>query len=235
MTPHDTIPLFGTTWFLTNTLTFSAIVLIIYLTKKIPKKYVKNVTLSIGVFIILRVITQHTYQIVHGTWNYQSSLNLHLCGIAAVIAGIVMFYRPQWLFEVLYFWGVPGAFHSFMTPEYTLGSEGWMFIDYYLEHGGIWLGAFYLIFVLGMKPRRGSWWKIFVYTQLLVIVLGVFNYLFDANYMYLCVRPVVENPFIVGEWPWYTLGIELAGLLHFLIVYLPFGIKYRKENVLATA
>ncbi len=141
-----------------------------------------------------------------------------------------MFYRPQWLFEILYYWGIPGAFHSFLTPEYTLGSEGWMFIDYYLEHGGIWLGAFYLIFVYGMKPRKGSWWKIFLYSQLLVIFVSFLNMAIDANYMYTCEKPIVENPFVFGEWPWYFLGIELAGLLHFIIVYLPYGLKYRKAK-----
>ena len=233
MTPHDTIPIFGKLWFLTNGLTFSAIALIIIFTKRLSPKHIRLVTLTIGALICCRVVAQHTYQIVHGTWNIQSSLNLHLCGISAVFAGIVMFYRPQWLFELLYYWGVPGAFHSFMTPEYTLGSTGWMFIDYYLEHGGIWLGAFYLIFVYGMKPRKGSWWRVFVYSQGLVVVLAVVNYVIDANYMYICEKPIVDNPFVIGEWPWYFLGLELAGLLHFLIVYLPYGIKYRREHTLA--
>jgi len=38
----------------------------------------------------------------------------------------------------------------------------------------------------------------------------------------------VNNPFIIGEWPWYILILEAVGLLHFLIVYLPFGLKYKK-------
>lgn len=234
MTPHDTIPLFGVLWFKANTITVLVIVAIIMIARRIPKQYIKYYSTFLGALIILRAISQHLYQIVHGTWNVQSSVPLHLCGLSAIIAGIVMFYRPQWLFEILFYWGIPGAFHSLLTPEFTIGSEGWLFYDYYFEHGGIWLGAFYLIFVYGMKPRKGSWWRIFVYSQLLVIVIGVFNQAFDANYMYLCAKPIVENPFIIGEWPWYILGIELAGLLHFLIIYLPYGFRYRRENVLVT-
>ena len=49
--------------------------------------------------------------------------------------------------------------------------------------------------------------------------------------MYLCTKPIVNNPFLMGEWPWYILSIELAGLLHFFIVYLPFAYFYRSEKI----
>ena len=58
-----------------------------------------------------------------------------------------------------------------------------------------------------MKPRVGSWWKVFLYSQLLIPTIGLANYLLDANYMFLCVAPIVENPFIfTRQWPWYILG-----------------------------
>ena len=49
----------------------------------------------------------------------------------------------------------------------------------------------------------------------------------NANYMYLCIKPIANNPILIGEWPWYIISIELAGLLHFFIIYLPFGLRYR--------
>ena len=49
--------------------------------------------------------------------------------------------------------------------------------------------------------------------------------------MNLCIKPIAKNPFLIGEWPWYIIGIELAALLHFFIVYLPFAYLYRQEKV----
>jgi hypothetical integral membrane protein (TIGR02206 family) len=114
-----------------------------------------------------------------------------------------------------------------MTPEFTSGKNGLLFYEYYLSHGGLILSAIYLTWILGMKPRKGSWWRIFLWSQLLLPVIGLINWILNANYMYLCIKPIANNPFLMGEWPWYFLGIELTALLHFFIVYLPFVIKYR--------
>jgi uncharacterized membrane protein YwaF len=56
------------------------------------------------------------------------------------------------------------------------------------------------------------------------------NYITGGNYMYLSEKPIVENPFVIGDWPWYIIGLELAGLLHFYLVYLLFGITKRIKN-----
>ena len=28
--------------------------------------------------------------------------------------------------------------------------------------------------------------------------------------MYLAEKPMVDNPFLIGEWPWYIVGLELV-------------------------
>jgi len=45
--------------------------------------------------------------------------------------------------------------------------------------------------------------------------------------MYLAEKPMVNNPFLMGEWPWYIIGLELFLLLHIAIIYLPFALKKR--------
>jgi hypothetical integral membrane protein (TIGR02206 family) len=112
-----------------------------------------------------------------------------------------------------------------------VGTSGFLFYEYYLSHGGIILSAVYLTWVLGMKRRQGSWLKIFISCQLLLPFIGLINWIFNANYMYLCTKPIVNNTFLIGEWPWYILGIELAALLHFFIVYLPFAYLLHKAKV----
>jgi len=48
--------------------------------------------------------------------------------------------------------------------------------------------------------------------------------------MYLCIKPIANNPLLFGEWPWYFLGIEIAAIIHFFIIYLPFSYRYSLEK-----
>ena len=58
--------------------------------------------------------------------------------------------------------------------------------------------------------------------QILFVIIGIANWVFGANYMYLSNAPIVNNPLIIGEWPWYILFFEIAGLLHVLVLYFCF-------------
>ena len=172
----------------------------------------------------MRFVLIHPYNIWLELWSVQTHLPLHLCGLSSLLSGIVLFKQNQLLYELLFFWGIPGAFHSLLTPEFTSGTTGLLYVEYFISHGGIILSAIYLTIILGMRPRQGSWWKVWLYSQILLPIIGGFNWILDANYMYLCEAPIVKNPFIfTTNWPWYLLGIEIIALLHFIIIYIPFG------------
>ena len=49
--------------------------------------------------------------------------------------------------------------------------------------------------------------------------------------MNLCIKPIKKNLFLIGEWTWYIIGIELGVLLYCSIVYLPFAYLYRQAKV----
>ena len=81
-----------------------------------------------------------------------------------------------------------------------------------------------------MHPRNYSWLKTFLWSQFLLPIVGSADYFLDANYMYLNEKPVVQNPFVIGDWPWYILGLEAAMLFHFYLVYVPFYISRNKSS-----
>jgi len=37
--------------------------------------------------------------------------------------------------------------------------------------------------------------------------------------MYLKEKPLVNNPFLIGEWPFYILFLEIVMIIHVLLVY----------------
>ena len=230
MIPHETLEIFSLLWWQSNIVTFSFILFFLLLGKWFNLENRNNLAIVIGAVLIFRTVGVHFYWNYLGIWTIETSLPLHLCGLSAILSGIVLFWRKQWAYECLYFWGIPGAFHSLMTPEFTSGKSGILFYEYYLSHGGIILSAIYLTWILGMRPRKGSWWKVFLWSQLLLPVIGLINWIVNANYMYLCTKPIANNPFLIGEWPWYLLNIELMALLHFCIIYLPFVYLNRQEE-----
>ena len=230
MIPHESLEIFSNLWWQTNLITIGTIILLLFLGKRANPKQKEALAKAIGAVLIFRTVGVHFYWDYLDIWKIESSLPLHLCGLAAILSGLVLFWRKQIAYECLYYWGLPGAFHSIMTPEFTIGTYGLLFFEYYLSHGGIILSAIYLTWILGMRPRKGSWWKIFFWSQLLVPIIGSINWILDANYMYLCIKPIAQNPFLIGDWPWYLLGIEFVAIIHFFAIYLPFFYLYHSAK-----
>ena len=226
--PHEILEPLSAIWW--QTIVWLTVIIggILFVAKKLNKDQLELLAKMIGVILIARSILVNPYVANLKGWDIYNNLPLHLCGLSAIISGIIMFYRKQWMYECLYYWGIPGAFHAFLTPEFTQGTEGLLFLEYYIAHGGIILSALFCTLYLGFSPRKGSWWRIFLWSQLLLPIVGGFNWLIDANYMFICAPPIVDNPFIIGDFPEHLIGLEIAGLLHFAIVYLPFGLKYRR-------
>lgn len=233
MIEHVIIETFSKLWWQSTLITAGVIGGLLFLSKYLNRNQRNDFARIIGIVLIGRAILFHPYSAFLGNWHIQSSLPLHLCGLSSILAGLIMFFRRQWVYELLYFWGIPGAFHSLLTPEFTAGTEALMFYDYFLSHGGIIFAALYCTFYLGFEPRRGSWWKIFLLTQLILPVVGIINWLIGANYMYLCEPPLANNPFVIGKYPYHLIGFEIVGLLHFFVVYIPFMVKYSRQTVSA--
>jgi hypothetical integral membrane protein (TIGR02206 family) len=99
---------------------------------------------------------------------------------------------------------------------------GFNFYSYFITHGGLILVVVYMIVHFEFTPRPKSWFWALGYTQLLAMAVGLLNYFVNANYMYLSHKPEVENPFVIGDWPYYILILEAVALLHFIVFYLPF-------------
>ncbi len=165
---------------------------------------------------------QQIYLYKLNLWTIKTSLPIHLCGIAGILAGIMMLKPNQNGFEFLALIGIPGALHALLTPQLNHGETIYLIYEYYAGHTGIILIPIYLAVVEGYRIREKSWFNVFLICQVLIIFISFFNYILNANYMYLSKRPLVDNPMIFGEWPWYILGFETFGLIHILIFYFAF-------------
>ena len=222
MVKHEVIPAFTQEWWIVNFITVTTIILLLFYTKQLKNSSLTKFTYFVGIFLCSRVVFMQFYQLYMDVWVAASSIPLHLCGLSSILAGLLMFKRNQLAYECLFYWGLAGALHSLLTPEFTLGKlDSIIYADYFISHGGIIFAALYLTIILKMRPSEYSWLKIFIFSQILIPIVGTINWLLDSNYLYLCAKPIVDNPLIIGDWPWYIVFIEIFALIHCWLLYQP--------------
>ena len=173
----------------------------------------------IAILLLMNLIIENGYALSLGVWNFRQNLPLHLCGLSGIMGIILLFRYNNAIAQVFYYFGMTGSIHSLLTPEFDLGMQGYFYYGYFISHGGLLMICLYMIFHQGFKPEKGSWLKTFAIIQLFVLVIGLFNFLTGSNYMYLTAPPVVDNPLIMGPWPWYILVFEALALIHFFALY----------------
>ena len=178
-----------------------------------------NFARGLSVAFILTYIISNTIAIYNGWWNLQDNLPLHLCRISFFISMVVLLTRKQWMYEWVLFLAIPSGIHSMLTPEMTKGISTWFYFDYYFVHAGLILAPLYLTIVMGMKSRADAWWKTILRLQIPVAIILPLNFLLESNYIYLRHKPLVDNPFLIGEWPIYIVFLELIMLVHVFVIH----------------
>ena len=220
MNQHQTIEIFSNQWFMYTVSSFVAIVLVVLIGRNLSEKGKCYLRIGLGITALASVVLLHPFLISKDLWSLQSSLPLHLCKLSEIFAIVALIWQRQRFFEILCYWGIPGGIHSILTPELLYSSDnGWLIFHFYFQHVIIILAPIYLVVVCGMRLPDGSWLKVFLLTNLCIPVIGTINWLLGSNYMYLGEKPIADNPFLVGDWPWYIAVLDVVLLVHFYLVY----------------
>jgi len=221
---HGTIPFLSPAWMAYVGVTFTVMAAVLWVGSRLDPHDRRVGSKLLGWVSVTQWTALWAYGIGFGYWNVRESLPFHLCGIAGALAILLMFRPRQWTYELTYYWGIPGAANALITPELNWGDTPYLRFDFYLGHGIIVRIALWATVVLGMRPRPGSWWKAFLVTQLLLPTVGAVNWLLDANYMFLCRPPAVDNPLMfISEPPYHLIAFEVLALGFFALMYLPFA------------
>ena len=219
MIDHFVIPPLSSIWWIGILSSVLFIFLSIRLLKNKSAIVKSNFARGLSVAFILTYIISNTIAIYNGWWNLQDNLPLHLCRISFFISMVVLLTRKQWMYEWVLFLAIPSGIHSMLTPEMTKGISTWFYFDYYFVHAGLILAPLYLTIVMGMKSRADAWWKTILRLQIPVAIILPLNFLLESNYIYLRHKPLVDNPFLIGEWPIYIVFLELIMLVHVFVIH----------------
>ena len=222
MNKHEVMESFTPLWWMVIITVLLSIIILLMLQRYITWAKQPIYRRALSVMLLSNLVIENCYGLYLGNWNIQENLPLHLCGMSSIISIMLLFNYHRSSAQIFYYWGLTGGFYSLLTPEFDLGTQGFFFYAYFISHAGLILTSIYMIIYDGFVPEKKSWLKSFVVIQFAVAFVLVFNWISGSNYMYLTSPPIVENPLIIGDWPWYILSFEVLALVHFLFLYLLF-------------
>jgi hypothetical integral membrane protein (TIGR02206 family) len=160
---------------------------------------------------------RYSHEGVH-LWN----LPLQLCDVTVWTTSLACITLAPALVEFTYFAGLAGAAMALLTPDLWAPWPAYPAIYFFIAHGGIVVGIVALVAGRMASLRRGAVWRAFAVLLAYAAIVGAFNAVSGANYMYLCRKTV--NPSlldVLGPWPVYLVSGAAAGLGLFWLLWLP--------------
>jgi hypothetical integral membrane protein (TIGR02206 family) len=216
---HELIEPLSSLWWKGIIICFVVISLLILLLRNKSIEFKEKTNSYFAYLSIIFYVSTIIFALIIGNWTIQDFLPLHLCNISYFICILVLLNKKQWMYEWTLLLAMPSALNALITPELIWGSTNWYIFEYYFMHGSLILVPLYLMFVMNYKLRIFSWWKTFLRAQIVFVIVFLLNLILDTNYMFLLSKPLVNNPLIIGDWPFYILFVQLIGLLHIVIIY----------------
>lgn len=159
----------------------------------------------------------------------ESALPLHLCDLAAIVAGIALITQSQKMAELAYFWGLAGTLQGLLTPNIHQGFPSPVYISFFWNHGFVVISALFLPLAMGWRPRPKAHWLVFGLTQFYLVLALLVNFQLGTNFGYLHHKPDTASLLdYFPSWPGYILVLELICLALFFLLSLPFSRKSEK-------
>jgi hypothetical integral membrane protein (TIGR02206 family) len=139
------------------------------------------------------------------------------------------------IYEFAYFLGIAGASQAILTPEAGIyGFPHYRVFQTLTAHGSIVTAAILMTVVEGYRPYWSSFKRVFIWTNIYMIVVTGINLSIGSNYLYTLRKPPSASMMdFLGPWPLYLLSLEVVALVLCLLLYLPWIIKDRKTNLVS--
>jgi hypothetical integral membrane protein (TIGR02206 family) len=194
-----------------------------------------------SVVLWVNELAYQLYWFLVGGWSAATALMLQMCGLSILLLPVMLFSENprirQFLFDLLYFWGIGGALQALIAPD--IGSSGfpaYRYFSFFISHGLIIASTVVMAMAGGLRITILSFLRALVVTNLLLVpVYGIDQLLrlippYDpGNYFVLGYPPPTGSIVdlfaeIFGPSPRYVVGLELMGLAVFGLLYLPWPI-----------
>jgi hypothetical integral membrane protein (TIGR02206 family) len=186
---------------------------------------------SIVALCLISQLGWDAWQLTVGIWRVSYSLPLHICTLSVLLSALMLATRSYLLYQLLYFWGWAGATQALITPDILFGFPHLAYWVFFISHASIYLALVYMTVTYQYRPTWRSLLLAFVAVNLLMIPVGLVNWLTGANYMFIARPPAAASLLdLLGPWPTYLLAVQPIALLVFVICYLPWLGRTKDER-----
>ena len=216
-----------------NTFFSTVIILALLVGSSYLKKQVNiYITYIMGIALFVSSITSPLRTYLTGNFSIAVDLPFHLCGISAFICSIMPFLKnKQGLFDFVFYTGIIGGIMGILTPQMSdYDGSFYVYFVFYMRHILIFTMPIYMLRNLGLSLTKKSIVRTFVILNILLAFIMPFNFIVGGNYMYLAEPPQVNNPLIIGEWPYYVIWFEVFVILLLVLLYYLSKISFRKSK-----
>jgi hypothetical integral membrane protein (TIGR02206 family) len=149
-------------------------------------------------------------------------LPFQLCSISMFLAIVLLFTNNRSIYTFVFITGIIGGLISLFTPIIGYNSLFYRYYQFYTAHILLILTPLYFLLVKGYIPKTKDLWNTFFILQGLFLFMGLFNYIFDTDFMFIFLNPnkITKFPVInyFGGIPYYILLGEIVVVFVFLLL-----------------
>ena len=211
---------------------------IVILLKLFSKMKQENARIVLKILAVVLVVVElsHTYWLYKcGVRDWFKLLPLHICALNIFFVPLAVFTRKKFLCEYIYAFSIVGGIFGLTLPSGVSGSYPiihYQSIQTFIYHGLLIFIPLAQIVIKDFMPDVKNAYKVYVLFLIIASLVGIFDYTFDENYMFIKYPPDVE----IARWVYKNLGVvvytSLFGVICIsgsLLIYLPIEI-YKKIN-----
>jgi hypothetical integral membrane protein (TIGR02206 family) len=187
---------------------------------------------SLAFLILAANVLYHLWLVYEHAWSVKRALPLQLSDLAALLAILLLLTTSYRIFQFMYFAGLGSAIQAILTPDlYKFSFPHFLYFQSFVSHGGVVLACLFMVVAFHYRPTIRSMWMTILIVSIYGVCVFFLNKLLGSNYLYIMRKEGMVTPLnFFGPWPWYILTMELAMILSFYILYIPFWIKRKKDK-----
>jgi hypothetical integral membrane protein (TIGR02206 family) len=182
----------------------------------------RAVRVALALLLFLCTILYYGRYAMLGEPMFPGHLPLELCDVSLWLVILALLTLKPTIFDVAYYFALAGASMSLLTPNLTEPSL-FLSVQFFVDHGLLVTAILYLVWSRQARPLPGSVGRAMLVFNILIVLIGTFDFIFKTNYMFLRTKPeTVSLLTFLGPWPWYILAGDGVAFTLFLLLYLPF-------------
>ena len=181
-----------------------------------------------AIAIVVNETALHIWSAYWGIWNIQTMLPLHMCSVIIWASAYMLVTKNYTIYELVYFVGLGGAMQAVLTPADAAAYNfpHFRIMQTFIAHGLLINIAIYMTVVEGFRPTLQSLKRVFIWTNVYMVVIFFVNLAIGSNYLYIAHKPSFPTLIdLLAPWPWYIIELEAIGFAIFFVLYIPFLIK----------